>query len=67
MGDRKYTLKDAARETGASTNNAAAAHHQARDDSGVRYGGDTEALKVNAIEQDLASPDGIMDWLFGSE
>ena len=41
----KYTNKDAAKDTGSSGKDTAAAHNDARTDSGVRDGKDTESLK----------------------
>lgn len=38
----KYTEKDAGKDTGASNKDVAAAHHQARDDSGARSGNDAK-------------------------
>lgn len=41
----KYTKSDAAKDTGASGKETAAAHHDARTDSGVRSGGDKEQFE----------------------
>jgi hypothetical protein len=38
----KYDKSDAARDTNSSIKEVSAAHHQARDDSGVREGKDTK-------------------------
>lgn len=62
-----YKDKDAARDTGSSGKEAAHAWHTARDDSGARSGGDREELSSNDVERDLASPGGILDWLFGGK
>jgi hypothetical protein len=62
---KKYTQKDARRDTLSGRREVSEAFHAARKDSGVHSGKDSEALKVNAIERDLAGPSGILDWLFG--
>ena len=41
----KYTKTDAAKDTGSSTKEVAAAHHEARTDSGARSGKDAAQFK----------------------
>ena len=52
-------LKDAGKDAGDSPKNVSAAHHQARDDSGVREGKDVQLLRPKDIDEGYsATPDG---------
>jgi hypothetical protein len=65
----KYTEADAAKDTDSTEKEATAAHHQARDDSGVREGerGGSEGLtkgqqaELQGIESEHGMPDSSED------